>query len=51
MVMSVSIKNAASRQSGVEGSDGSVGLRVIPLEGVTLSDGYDPRTRADPPFR
>ena len=37
---------AASRQSGVEGPDGSAGLKVMPIDSVTLSDGYDPRERA-----
>jgi hypothetical protein len=27
---------AASRQSGVEGTDGSVGLKVMPIDTVTL---------------
>ncbi len=37
---------AASRESGVEGTDGSVGLKVMPLDSVTLSDGCDRRERA-----
>lgn len=39
---------AASRQSGVEGTDGSAGLKVMPIDSVTLSDGYDPRERTPP---
>ena len=45
---------AASRQSGVEGTDGSAGLKVMPLDSVTLSDGHDPRehapTRSNEPY-
>ena len=37
---------AASRQSGMEGTDGSVGLKVMPIDSMTLSDGYDARERA-----
>jgi hypothetical protein len=37
---------AASRQPGAEGTDGSVGLKVMPIDSVTLSDRYDPRERA-----
>jgi hypothetical protein len=38
---------AASRQSGVEGTDGSVGLKVMPIDSVTISDSHDPGERAD----
>ena len=34
---------AASRQPGVEGTDGSPGLKVMPFDGLTMSDRYDPR--------
>jgi hypothetical protein len=37
---------AASRQSGAEGPDGSVGLKVMPIDNVTLRDAYDPGERA-----
>ena len=37
---------AASRQCGVEGPGGSVGLKVMPIDSVTLSDGHDPGERA-----
>jgi len=37
---------AASRQSGAEGTDGSVGLKVMPIDSVTLSDAHDPGERA-----
>ena len=30
----------------MEGTDGSAGLKVLPIDSVTLSDGYDPRERA-----
>jgi hypothetical protein len=33
---------AASRQSGVEGTGGSVGLKVMPVDSVTISDAHDP---------
>jgi hypothetical protein len=33
---------AASRQSGAEGTDGSVGLKVMPIDSVTISDAHDP---------
>ncbi|HJZ01288.1 MAG TPA: hypothetical protein VJ305_11240 [Streptosporangiaceae bacterium] len=37
---------AASRQSGVEGTDGSVDLKAMPIDNVTISDAYDPGERA-----
>jgi hypothetical protein len=37
---------AASRQSGVEGTDGSVDLKAMPIDSVTISDAYDPGERA-----
>jgi hypothetical protein len=30
----------------MEGTDGSVGLKVMPIDNVTLSDGCDPGERA-----
>jgi hypothetical protein len=33
-------------QSGTEGTDGSVGLKAMPIDSVTLSDAYDPGERA-----
>jgi hypothetical protein len=41
---------AASRQSGVEGTDGSVGLKVMPIDSVTISDAHDPGERAPTPI-
>jgi hypothetical protein len=38
--------DAASRQPGAEGTDGSVGLTVTPIDSVTLSDAYDAGERA-----
>ena len=37
---------AASRQCGAEGPGGSVGLEVMPIDSVTLSDGYGRGERA-----
>jgi hypothetical protein len=37
---------AASRQSGAEGTDGPVGIKVMPIDSVTLSDAYDAGERA-----
>jgi hypothetical protein len=37
---------AASRQTGVEGTGGSVGLKVMPIGSVTISDAHDPGERA-----
>jgi hypothetical protein len=42
---------AASRRCGAEGAGGSLGLKVMPIDSVTLSDGHGRgRTRADPPI-
>jgi len=38
--------DAASRQPGAEGTDGSAGLTVTPIDSVTLSDAYDAGERA-----
>ena len=38
--------DAASRQSGAERTGGSAGLKVMPVDSVTLSDGSDPGERA-----
>jgi hypothetical protein len=45
MVMPPSIEIAASRPSGAEGTGGPVGLEVMPIDSVTLSDAYDPGER------
>jgi hypothetical protein len=37
---------AASRQSGAEGTGGPAGLKVMPIDSVTLSDAHDPGERA-----
>ena len=39
------------QQTSPSGAESTVGLDVMPIDGVTLSDGHCPgRTRADPPF-
>jgi hypothetical protein len=37
---------AASRQPGAEGTGGSVDLKVMPIDPVTISDAHDPGERA-----
>ena len=40
-----------SRQPGAEGTDGSVGLKVMPIDSVTMSDTYSAGERAPTPVR